>query len=348
MTNSANRFEKAISAFDAYNSNDPNQEEFNGRIFPKEILYAQRMTERLTLFAPAANESVKLAARCQHIGRWEILRSNYPMDKKGYLLWRAEEKMHHAQLADKILRDSGYPNETIDSVKSLLLKKELKTNADTQLLEDIICLIFIEFYLEQFAAKHDGDKVISIIQKTMKKMSAKAIAAAIQLTVSNKTKSLLQQAASPPVLFQFETEFMKDDIRCIPMAVRFKLDACGIKLKLSEWNQFTLQERNQLAAFQTSTQEQVLDFRKHVEQLVVSRTGAEATNLSVESNPAWAKLEEIPETLLKKLSEYNWAITVSQWKALTDLQRFVLVKLSRPSHENKNFTRAVKEFGLAD
>jgi hypothetical protein len=109
-----------------------------------------------------------------------------------------------------------------------------------------------------------------------------------------------------------------------------------------------LPERNQLAVFQTSTQEQILDYRKHVEQLVVSRTGAEATNLSVESNPAWVKLEEIPETLLKKLSEYNWTITLIQWKSLTDLQRFVLVKLSRPSHENKNFTRAVKEFGLAN
>ncbi len=196
MDISVNRFANAIAAFDAYNSHDPNQEEFEGQTFSKEVLYAQRMTDRLARFAPDANESVKLAARCQHIGRWEIPRSNYPSTRKGYLQWRAEEKLHHAKIAERILKACEYDLETIDRVKFLLLKKELYTNADTQLLEDVVCLVFIEFYLEEFAAKHDDEKVIDIIRKTVKKMSAKALNEVANLVVSPTVKSLLERAVA--------------------------------------------------------------------------------------------------------------------------------------------------------
>lgn len=342
------KFSTAIDAFDEYNLNDPNREIFEGKSYPKEILYAKRMTERLARFAPNANEAVQLAARCQHIGRWEILRSSYPQNKKGYLLWRAEEKMHHAQLAEKILRECGYDDQTIESVKFLVLKKELKTNADTQLLEDVICLVFIEYYLEEFAAKHPTEKVIDIIQKTIKKMSPLAIAAAHQLPISANTQSLLQQALATPMLFHFEEVFMANDIRCIPMAVRFKLDGCGIKLKLSEWNQFSVAERTELSLYPTPDEEQLINYKKRVQQLVFDHTGKEATTMQVEPKPAWAELEKIHEALLNKLKEYHWTISVSQWKALSDLQRFALTKLSRPSHENKNFAKAMKEFGLGE
>lgn len=194
MNISTNKFAKAIAAFDAYNSNDPNHEEFHGKAFPKEILYAHRMTERLVRFAPNAHESVRLAVRCQHIGRWEIARSNYSMDKKGYLTWRNAEKLHHAKIAESILLDCGYDQETIDRVKLLVLKKELHTNADTQLLEDVVCLVFIEFYLEDFAAKHDGekDKVVDIIKKTVRKMSPGGMIAIRDIRISDKITSLLE------------------------------------------------------------------------------------------------------------------------------------------------------------
>jgi Domain of unknown function (DUF4202) len=197
MNTTQDRFSKAIAAFDQYNSGDPNKETFNGKAFAKEILYAHRMTERLVRYAPNASESVRLAARCQHIGRWEIARSNYPMDKKGYLTWRNAEKLHHAKIAERILLDCGYDQETIERVKVLVLKKELQTNADTQLLEDVVCLVFLEFYLDDFAAKHadEQDKVVDIIRKTKKKMSAAALQAVAQLTLSEKTKSLLVQAS---------------------------------------------------------------------------------------------------------------------------------------------------------
>ncbi len=193
---SSEQIEKAFAQFDSYNSKDPNKEEHNGKAYPKELLYATRMSERLDLFKPGSPDYMKLAARCQHIGRWEIPRSSYPMDKKGYLQWRNTLKFHHAKIAGDILTDCGYAGDTIDKVKFLLLKKELNKNADTQILEDVICLVFIQYYLEEFAAKHEDDKVVDILRKTMKKMSPSAITEAGKINVSGKIKELIQQAAA--------------------------------------------------------------------------------------------------------------------------------------------------------
>jgi len=196
----SDRFEKAIVTFDAYNTNDPNKVEISGVVFSKELLYAQRMTVRLAGFAPDAEEYVKLAVRCQHIGRWEIPRSNYPMDKKGYLQWRNEEKSHHARITEDILTTCGYDQETINRVKFLLLKKELYTHPQTQLLEDVVCLVFIEYYLEEFAAKHEDEKVVDILRKTIKKMTPKGVQSAGQIALSRKMKALINKAVPVPPL----------------------------------------------------------------------------------------------------------------------------------------------------
>lgn len=188
------RFEKAITTFDAYNLNDPHQEESEGKLVSKEVLYAERMSARLNQFYPAAPEYLKLAAHCQHIGRWEIPRESYPMDKKGYLQWRNVLKTHHAKLAEQVLISCRYDEETIEKVKFLLLKKELFTNPDTKVLEDVICLVFIEHYLEEFTAKHEPQKVVDILQKTLKKMSPRAIEEAGKIPVSDRIKILLHQA----------------------------------------------------------------------------------------------------------------------------------------------------------
>lgn len=186
---------KAFASFDAYNAKDPNIEEYDGKKYPKELLYATRMTERLNQFAPGAGEHVQLAARCQHIGRWEIPRNSYPMDRKGYLQWRTILKQHHADIAEKILGECGYDSNIIDIVKFLLLKKQLHTNPDTQLLEDIVCLVFVEYYLEEFASRHEDEKVVDILQKTLKKMSPRAIEQAGAIVKSERVKKLLAQAA---------------------------------------------------------------------------------------------------------------------------------------------------------
>jgi hypothetical protein len=189
------RLQRAYEAFDAYNSKDPNQETYNGTAYPKEVLYAIRMTERMSVYSPSAPEYVLLAARCQHIGRWEIPRKNYPMDRKGYLQWRNQLKFHHSKIAEEILQSCSYDLHTIEIVKFLLMKRELQQNPETQLLEDVVCLVFIEYYLEDFAAQHEEEKVIDIIRKTMKKMTNRAINAVGGLTLSDDVKALIGKAA---------------------------------------------------------------------------------------------------------------------------------------------------------
>lgn len=187
-------FDLAISGFDEYNRQDPNREQVEGTLVAKELLYARRMSERLQHFAPDAAEEIRLAARCQHIGRWQIPRNTYPAGRKGYLQWRNKLKEHHATIAEGILKDSGYKQDVIDKVKFLLLKKELQHNKDTQLLEDVVCLVFIEFYLADFAGKHDDEKVIDILRKTMKKMTDRAIEAAAQIPLDERTAGLLARS----------------------------------------------------------------------------------------------------------------------------------------------------------
>lgn len=189
------RFIKAFEEFDAYNSSDPNVEEFEGRVYPKELLYALRMTEQLERFAPESPEEIRLAVRCQHIGRWEIPRSSYPMERKGYLQWRNTLKFHHAKVAGEILARCGYESELIEKVKFLLLKKELNKDASTQLVEDVICLVFVHYYLEEFASRHEDEKVVDILKKTMKKMSSRAIGQVGALPLPDRIKMLIAKAA---------------------------------------------------------------------------------------------------------------------------------------------------------
>jgi hypothetical protein len=194
----SDRLAQAFAAFDAYNEKDPNKETYQGKSYPKELLYSLRMTEQLESLAPDSAEYHKLAARCQHIGRWEIPRNKYPMDNKGYLQWRNTLKQHHASIAERILTECGYDKNIIDIVKFLLLKKQLHTNPDTQLLEDVICLVFVQYYLDDFAEKHQQEegKVVDILRKTLKKMSPRAITEAGKLISSEQGRKLLEKAAS--------------------------------------------------------------------------------------------------------------------------------------------------------
>lgn len=190
------QFKEAIHQFDLANSQDPNKEKWEGNDYPKELLYAQRMTDCLEAFAPDASEALQLAARCQHIKRWEIPRDTYPMDRPGYHAWRNELKAYHAELAEGILREVGYDAETIDRVKFLLQKKQLRRDPETQTLEDVICLVFLEFYFDDFSQKYDDEKLIDIIQKTWRKMSEKGHEAALKLDYSPKSLALIKQALS--------------------------------------------------------------------------------------------------------------------------------------------------------
>lgn len=171
------RFHAAIAAFDQANAEDPNNEIADGKEYPKELLYAQRMSAMQERYAPEASEAVKLAVRAQHIQRWKIPRSNYPMDRQGYLQWRTGLYRFHAETAGRIMRESGYDDAMIARVTSIVSKKGLKVNAETQLMEDVADLVFIEHYITGFAAQHpeyDEEKWLQIIRKTWQKMSPRA------------------------------------------------------------------------------------------------------------------------------------------------------------------------------
>lgn len=170
-------YQAAITAFDRANSQDPNKEMADGREYPKELLYAQRMSDMQERYLPDASEAVKLAVRAQHIQRWKIPRSNFPMDKQGYLQWRTGLYKFHAETAGRIMQEAGYDEVMIDRVKKIVSKKGLKVNPETQLMEDVVDLVFIEHYLVGFVAQHpeyDEAKWIPIIRKTWQKMSSHA------------------------------------------------------------------------------------------------------------------------------------------------------------------------------
>ncbi|HEV8287144.1 MAG TPA: nitrate reductase associated protein [Chitinophagaceae bacterium] len=146
--------------------------------------------------------------------------------------------------------------------------------------------------------------------------------------------------------FKFEEDFVEQNVRCIPMIVRFKLDVCGVKLKLAEWSKFKVEERKQFADQSCITNEEIQAYKKYVQHLIVMRTGHEPTDLAIDKNPAWADGDHIQQPLQNKAKEFGWEISIEQWKALSNLQRFALLKLCKPGHENKNFPRAMKEFEL--
>jgi len=193
MTQDA-RFRTAIERMDAFNRADPNRETVAGENYPKELLYAERMTAQLARLAPAASEALQLAVRSQHIGRWTLPRSNYTMDRRGYHQWRTELARFHARTARDILLEVGYDEATITRVEGLLKKANLKTDPEAQLLEDTACLVFLEHYFSAFAQKHDEQKLIEIVQKTWKKMSAQAQQMALTLEFADADRAVIEKA----------------------------------------------------------------------------------------------------------------------------------------------------------
>ena len=186
----------AVAKIDAANAEDPNLEEVKGEKVPKELLYGKRMAEMMEETYPEANEVLKLAARSQHIRRWEIPRDSYPMDRKGYLLWRTNLKGFHANLAKKILQSSGYDASALQKIDDLINKRRLKSDPETQALEDVVCLVFLKYYFDDFIAKHENEeeKLIDILQKTWKKMSPKGHEKALSLNHSEGALALINKA----------------------------------------------------------------------------------------------------------------------------------------------------------
>lgn len=190
------RFQRVIRSIDQANGEDPNSEIVDGVAWPKEQLYGMRMQEWVEELDPGASEALRIAARSQHIRRWEIPRSDYPMDRKGYLRWRTTLYAFHADRASEILRAQEYDAETIEHVRTLLQKRNLRTDTDVQTLEDAAALVFLVHHLDDFLKRDDigEEKAIDIIRKTWKKMTKRGHEAASALTLSDESTALLEKA----------------------------------------------------------------------------------------------------------------------------------------------------------
>ena len=190
------RFDLAIQEFDAAHREDPRSILVNDQEVPWSLLYHRRMTHWVKHLAPDAPETLLLAARCQHIRRWTIPRSDYPMNRSGYKRWRKRLAQFHAEQAAEILGRIGYDQETIDRLGELLQKIRLKLDPEVQLFEDAICLVFLENEFSDFAQKHDQEKLVKILQKTWKKMSSQGHQSARELVkqLDPETRRLVEKA----------------------------------------------------------------------------------------------------------------------------------------------------------
>ncbi|HEY4106612.1 MAG TPA: DUF4202 domain-containing protein, partial [Polyangiaceae bacterium] len=188
------RFKKAIAAFDRANAEDPNHVDDAGVSRPRELVHAERLSAWVRKLEPEPSEALALAARSQHIRRWQIPRSSFAEGRAGYLQWRTQLGRFHADTASEILSSLGYERELIDAVRRINLKQNLHSNADTQTIEDALCLEFLEFEFEAFAEKHEPEKISEIVRKTWKKMSPRAHELALKLPFSTSALSLIQSA----------------------------------------------------------------------------------------------------------------------------------------------------------
>lgn len=193
LTDSA-RLARAIAAFDAANAEDPNRLTVGGQERPRELVQAERLAAWVGKLEPHASEALSLAARCQHLRRWQIPRGSYPSGRVGYLQWRTQLGRFHAESASRILEEAGYERSLIDEVRRINLKQNLHSNPDSQTMEDALCLSFLEFEFEEFCAKYPPDKVVEVVQKTWKKMSPRAREAALRLPLSAASLAVVTRA----------------------------------------------------------------------------------------------------------------------------------------------------------
>ena len=188
------KIDAAIAAFDEYNQKGPTSIIWQGVTYATEYFYAIKLSEWVNKLAPEANEALLLASRCQHIGRWEIARSAYPEGRVGYLKWRSDLSKFHAQKAGEIMLGVGYEADMIKNVQDINLKKGLKVNQDVQIMEDALCLVFLEYQFEALIEKMTQEKMVDIVQKTWRKMSEQGRQFALELSYSPKESEILQLA----------------------------------------------------------------------------------------------------------------------------------------------------------
>lgn len=191
-------FKQAIARFDDLNALDPVTDMHDEKILPKELLYAQRMSDMLNRLAPEASEVLQLAVRCQHIQRWQIPRASYPMTKPGYHQWRNQLKKFHADIAQSVLKDAGYDDIIVNRVCSLVRKDPVYADDEAQTLEDVVVLVFLESYLAAFVASHADYEIAKfedILAKSLRKMSKEGRSSITKLIVLPDVLELVLKSA---------------------------------------------------------------------------------------------------------------------------------------------------------
>lgn len=192
----SDRCQQVFTAIDKINRQDPNKLTINHESIAKELVYGHQMTACLNKYWPNANECLQIAVRAQHVKRWHIARSEYPTGKQGYLTWRKELGKMHADIAKKVMLECGYEQQDAEQTAKIIRKEKLKRDQDSQTLEDVACLVFLQHYFAPFTEKHSDEKVISILQKTWKKMSDKGHEIALNLTLPEHLLALVGKALS--------------------------------------------------------------------------------------------------------------------------------------------------------
>lgn len=191
MPNESDNFRKAIAAFDQANAADPHRVDVDGVAVPRELDQARRLSAWVERLDPDASEPARLAARCQHIRRWEVPRETFPAGRAGYLKWRTSMYKFHADIAAGILVQCGYDAETVARVRAIVEKRDLRGNPDAQLVEDALCLVFLETQAPDFIGRIEPAKMREILRKTWAKMSPRGREAALGLALPGGAMELL-------------------------------------------------------------------------------------------------------------------------------------------------------------
>ena len=193
---SSDRLDRVLARIDAANREDPTQELVDGVPTPHELAYARRLTAWVLRLRPDASEALRIAARGQHIRRWTIPRDRYERNRRGYLRWREALKAFHAEQVTQLMRDEGYEEDASARVRTLILKKQLATDPETQALEDALCLVFLETQFQDLKAKVPDATMQEVVRKTWKKMSPQGRAQALELPLTPDERSWLAQVLS--------------------------------------------------------------------------------------------------------------------------------------------------------
>jgi hypothetical protein len=193
MAGDENKLNQTFEKFDSYNKQDPNQFIWEGKTYPQEYFMALKLHEWVLKLNPSPSEALLLASRCQHLGRWEIRRDSFPMDRVGYLSWRKQLSESHAKKAKIILQEAGYPQSVMEDVEQIVLKKGIKQNADVQTMENALCLVFLEFQYESFHPNHP-ETIVNILKKSLMKMDQKGHEFATSLQFSSAGSNYIEQA----------------------------------------------------------------------------------------------------------------------------------------------------------